>query len=76
MMFSWPEIVLLVLKIANGIMGEVKDQKQFQAGTDAEIAKQTTEILRKTQAGKAIWEKINAMSEKEVDSGLGDLEPK
>lgn len=73
-MFTWPEIVLLILKIANGILGEVKDQKQFQAGVDAEIAKQSTELLRKTQAGKEIWEKINAMSEAEVDSGLRDLE--
>jgi hypothetical protein len=74
-MFSVPEIVLLVLKIANAIMGEVKDRRQFQAGTDAEIAKVSTAILAKTQAGKAIMEKINAMSDEEVDAGLRDLEP-
>ncbi len=75
-MFTWPEIVLLVLKIANAIMTEVHDQKSFQAGTDAEIAKVSAAILAKTQAGKAIMEKVNALSDKEVDAGLTGLEPK
>jgi len=73
---SIPEIVLLVLKIANAIMGQVKDQKQFQAGVDSEIAKVSTAILGKTKAGKEIMEKINAMSPEEVDAGLSGLEPK
>ena len=75
-MFTIPEIVLLILKIANAILTQVGDQKQFQAGTDAEIAKVSAAILAKTQAGKAIMEKVNAMSDKDVDSGLSDLEPK
>ena len=75
-MFTWAEIVLLVLKIADAIMTQVGDAKQFQAGTDAEIAKVSAAILRKTQAGKAIMEKVDAMSDKEVDDGLTALEPK
>ena len=75
-MFTWPEIVLLVLKIANAIMTQVGDQKQFQAGTDAEIAKVSTAILAKTQAGKAIMEKVNALSDADVDARLSGLEPK
>ena len=74
-MFTWPEIVLLVLKVANAIMGEAHDAKSFQAGTDAEIAKVSAAILRKTQAGKAIMEKVDAMSDKDVDTGLRGLEP-
>jgi len=74
-MFTIPEIVLLVLKIANAIMSEVHDSKAFQAGTDAEIAKVSAAILRKTQAGKAIMEKVDAMSDKDVDAGLRGLEP-
>ena len=70
------EIVLLVLKIADAIMKYVGDAKQFQAGTDAEIAKVSAAILRKTQAGKAIMEKVDAMSESDVDAGLRGLEPK
>lgn len=72
-MFTWPEIVLLVLRIANAIMTEVHDQKSFQAGVDAEIAKVSAAILAKTQAGKALMEKVNAMSETDVDTELGKL---
>lgn len=75
-MFTIADIVLLVLKIANAIMTEVGDQRQFKAGTDAEIAKTSAAILAKTQAGKAIMEKIDAMSDDDVDSGLIGLEPK
>ena len=75
-MFTIADIVLLVLKIANAIMTEVGDQRQFKAGTDAEIAKVSAAILAKTQAGKAIMEKIDAMSDDDVDSGLIGLEPK
>ena len=75
-MITWAEIVLLVLKVAYAIMGAVNDQKQFQAGTDAEIAKISAAILRKTQAGKAIMEKVDAMSDADVDAQLTGLEPK
>lgn len=75
-MITWAEIVLLALKIVNAIMGEVGNQRQFQAGADAEIAKISAAILAKTTAGKAIMEKVNAMSDKEVDDGLRDLEPR
>lgn len=72
-MFTWPEIVLLFLKLANAIMSEYHDAKAFKAGTDAEIAKTSAAILRKTQAGKAIMEKIDAMSDDDVDAALRDL---
>jgi hypothetical protein len=75
-MFTWAEIALLVLRIANLIMEQVASNKAFQAGTDAEIAKVSAAILAKTKAGKAIMEKVNAMSEADVDAGLIALEPK
>jgi cell division protein FtsX len=75
-MFTWPEIILLVLKLANAIMGEVNNQRQFTAGQDAEIAKVTASILRKTAAGKAILERVNALSDDDVDAELRGLEPK
>ena len=75
-MISIPEIVLLVLKIVNAILGEVHDQKAFKAGMDAEIAKVSVAILAKTQAGKAMMEKVNALSDEDVDGGLRGLEPK
>jgi hypothetical protein len=75
-MLTWAEIVLLILKIANAIMGELGNQRQFQAGADAEIAKISAAILRKTQAGKAIMEKVDALSDADVDAALRGLEPK
>lgn len=75
-MFTWPEIVLLVLKIANAIMSEYHDQKSFQAGVDSEIAKVSAAILAKTRYAKDVREKIAAMDERAVDDALRDLEPK
>jgi len=75
-MFTWGEIVLLFLKLANAIMGSVNQDKWMRAGADAEIAKISAAILAKTTAGKVIMEKVNAMSEAEVDAGLRGLEPK
>lgn len=72
-MFTWPEIVLLFLKLANAIMGEVNDARQFKAGTDAEIAKVSAAILQKTVAGKAMMEKVHAMSDADIDHELGEL---
>ena len=75
-MFTWAEIVLLILKIANAIMGEIGNQRQFRAGADAEIAKISAAILAKTAEGKLIMENVNAMSDSDVDAGLRGLEPK
>ena len=75
-MFTWPEIILLLLKLVNAIMGEVHDAKAFQAGTDAEIAKVSAAILAKTKAAKDIREKINALTKDAVDAQLAGLEPK
>ena len=75
-MFTWAEIVLLFLKLANAIMGAVNDQKQFQAGTDAEIAKVSAAILGKTKAAKEIRDQVNALTKDAVDAQLASLEPK
>lgn len=75
-MFTWPEIILLLLKLANAIMGEVGNARQFKAGADSEIAKTALAIANKTAAGKAIMEKVNAMSADDVDRELTGLEPK
>ena len=75
-MFTWAEIVLLFLKLANAIMGAVNDQKQFQAGTDAEIAKTSAAILGKTKAAKEIRDQVNALTKDAVDAQLAGLEPK
>lgn len=75
-MFTWPEIILLILKIVNSIMGEVHDAKAFRAGTDAAIAKEAAAILAKTKAMKEVRDQVNALTMDAVDKQLADLEPK
>jgi hypothetical protein len=75
-MITYAEIALLVLRIVYFIMGKIQSDQQFNAGVDAEIARAAQAILRKTQAGKAIMEKVDAMAEADVDAGLRELEPK
>lgn len=70
---AWASIILTALKIINAIMGAVNQDKWMQAGADAEIAKISAAILKKTAAGKKIMEQIDAMSEADVDRELGDL---
>ena len=43
---------------------------------DDEIAREAAEIMKKTSAGKAILEKVNALSDDDVDAQLRGLEPK
>lgn len=75
-MFTWASIILAALQAINAIMSFVNTAKAEQAGVDAEIAKVSAAILAKTKAGKAIMEKVNALSESDVNAGLIDLEPK
>lgn len=75
-MITWAEIILTALKVINMIMGAVNQDKWMQAGRDAEIAEVSKAILAKTQAGKAILDKVNAMSDADVDAGLHGLEPR
>lgn len=72
-MIGWAEIVLLVLKIANAIMGQINRQQLIQSGRDAVIAEETASILRKTQVGKAIMEKVDAMSDDDIDAEFARL---
>jgi hypothetical protein len=69
-------LALAVLKLANFIMGFVDRQQLMEAGRQEEIAKVSAEIMRKTAAGKAIMEKVNQMSDVEVDIALHELEPR
>ena len=75
-MFTWASVILTALKVINAIMGAVNRDKWMQAGADAEIAKISAAILSRTEAGKKILEKVNAMSDEDVDAALRGLEPK
>lgn len=72
-MFTWPQIILLLLQLVKAFMGEKEARRNFTAGQDAEIAKESTAILRKTEAGKKMLEKIEGMSDAEVDDFIDNL---
>ncbi len=74
-MFTWAEIVLLVLRIAQGLMNYVSSSQQIKAGTDAEIARTSAAILMKTASAKAVMEEMNALRGSDLDVLLRGLEP-
>lgn len=67
---SFVEIGLLVLKIASALLGMAKERQQFNAGHEAAVLEQTRKVMELTTQGKAIWEKVDALS----DDQLTDLE--
>lgn len=70
---SWVEIGLACLKLALALLDWAKGKQQFNAGQDAEIAKNALAILDKTEAGKRIMEKLRAMSDSDLDAVVDDL---
>lgn len=68
-------LILALLKFINALMDTVGREKLRQDGRNEEIARQSEAIHRKTEAGKRIWEKVDAMSDLQVDDTLRDLEP-
>jgi hypothetical protein len=73
---SWISLALALLKFVNSIMTYARERELISRGHDEAIAEVTQSILVKTTAGKAIMDKVNRMSDAEVDAGLRDLEPK
>lgn len=67
------ELILLGLRALLAFMDWARDQRLFTAGQDAEIAKNAVAILDKTEAGKRIMERINAMDDGEFDRLVDEL---
>lgn len=74
-MFTWISLALTLLKVVNNIMTWARERELISEGYDQAIGEVTQQILVKTTAGKLLMEKVNAMSESEVDVGLRGLEP-
>ena len=72
----WLNLVVALLKLANSIFVAVQKAGYVQEGYDTAVAEQSEALLRKTRAGKVILERVNALSDAEVDAGLRDLEPR
>jgi len=69
-------LVLAVLKFVNWILSAVSQEQWKQDGRNEVIAETALNIARKVSSKKAIQEKVDAMSDEELDLGLRDLEPK
>lgn len=73
---SWISLALALLKLVSLWMTWARERELISEGFDKAIAEVALEIVRKTDAGKKIMEKVDAMSDAEVDAGLRGLEPK
>ena len=74
-MVAWIQIALALLKIVNAILDYTKDARAKQAGRDEEIARQSAEILRKTEYGKRALQEFSN-NPGSADDFLRQLEPK
>jgi hypothetical protein len=73
---DWLGLALAVMKFVNLIMGYVDREKAKQDGRNEVIAEMALGIAQRVTTKKVIQEKVDAMSDAEVDAGLRDLEPK
>lgn len=73
---TWLSLALTLLKIASTIITWARERELISQGYDQAIAEQAEAILKKTEAGKAILERVNALSDDDVDAELRGLEPK
>ena len=68
------KIILALLKLADVLAVWAQQQKWYNAGVDAEVARASAAILAKTLKAKEIREKVEALDEKTVDDLLRGLE--
>ena len=68
--------MLAVLKLVNLLMGYINREQAKQDGRNEVIAEMALGIAKRVATKKAIQEKVDAMSDADVDAGLVGLEPK
>lgn len=73
---TWLSLALTLLKIAYTIITWARERELISYGYDQAIAEQAEAILKKTDVGKKILERVNALSDDDVDAELRGLEPK
>lgn len=69
------QLALALLQISLAFVSWAKQSQALEAGQDEAVAKAAASVLAETKAGKAILDKVAAMSDTDVDKGLKDLEP-
>lgn len=70
---GYAQLALLGLQIVKWLMDRYQDAKQFNAGQEHQIVEHAKAVLGMTAEGKRILEKINAMSDSELDDLTDDL---
>lgn len=64
---SYAQLALLGLQIVKWFLDRATAAKQFAAGEEHQIAEQAKAVLGMTAEGKRLLEKINAMSDGDLD---------
>jgi len=72
-MFDWVQLAILLLKFANAIVNWAHDRGMINEGRRQVLAESALNIAVKAKNRDEIREKIDAMSEAEVDAQLGGL---
>jgi len=72
---QWVSLLLGLLKFVNWALEQKQIRAAMTSGQDAEIARQSQEVMRKTEKGREIMERIEHFSDSELDDGLRGLEP-
>jgi len=74
-MFDWIQVAVLFLQLANKIVDWKVQQDSFSAGQQDEVARVATEVLRKTEVGRAILTRVGQLTDAQLDDELRSLEP-
>lgn len=74
-MLTWGSVIVQVLRLISSLVTWAQKRQLIAQGYDEAIAEASREIFRKTEHAKRVAEKIDAMSDDEVDAALVALEP-
>lgn len=69
----WLSVAIQFMKLVNVIMNFVSHEQIKQEGKDELLAEQALILLQRTERGKRIMEKVDAMSEDDVDAEFARL---
>jgi hypothetical protein len=64
---TYAKLALIGLQIVQFFLRKVHDDQQFVAGEEHQIVEQAKAVLGMTAEGKRLLEKINALSDGELD---------
>jgi hypothetical protein len=64
---SWVSLVLNLLKLSASLITWLREKQMMQAGQDKEVARAALEVLNRTAEGKALRDRIMAMSDPEAE---------